>query len=290
LPTEELLKLPFSVPSIVEQRAIVAFVRRETERVDRLISEQERLIALLQEKRQAVISHAVTKGMDPNAPTKESGIDWIGAIPEHWSLVPLKYLVSIRGGNTPSKDRLEYWDGDVPWASAKDLKVDVLSDTEDHLTNVAISDGAASLVPADSILVVVRGMILARTFPVTRCGVPMAINQDLKALTASRDLETSFLFWLLRGSTDESTRRCEEAGHGTKALRMEKWLSMPLPVPPREEQLAIANWVSSAMNDNGRLILAAERSVELLRERRTALITAAVTGQIDVRGLVETAA
>lgn len=275
------------LPPIEEQAVIAAFLDRETAKIDALIAEQEKLLALLAEMRQATIARAVTRGLDPNAPMKDSGIPWLGEVPAHWRVTPLKYLVSLKSGGTPSKNRLEYWDGDVPWASAKDLKSEMLADTTDHLTKKAVASGAATLLPTGTVLVVVRGMILARTFPVTQALVPMAINQDLKGILPRAGVEPDFLAWLLRGTADESLQRLDEAGHGTKALRMDAWTSMPMPVPPCAEQCAIAAFLVQRTAQFDELSQEARATIQLLQERRSALIAAAVTGQIDVRGFVE---
>ncbi|WP_395330751.1 restriction endonuclease subunit S [Novosphingobium sp. BL-8H] len=274
--------LPF--PPSAEQDAIAAFLDRETAKIDALIEEQQRLIALLKEKRQAVISHAVTKGLDPNAPMKDSGIEWLGEVPAHWAVRPLRYLISLRSGGTPSKAREDFWDGSIPWASAKDLKSERLSDTIDHLTELAISEGSVELNPAGSILILVRGMMLARAFPVVEILVPMAINQDLKAVLPKIGMSSHFLAWAFRGTAQESLDRCAEAGHGTKALRMEDWLSLPLPCPPLDEQVALANLLDDKTQQINELVATAEAAIGLLAERRAALISAAVTGKIDVRG------
>lgn len=208
---------------------------------------------------------------------KESGVEWLGEVPTHWSVAPLKHLVSFTSGGTPSKEIAEYWDGSVPWASAKDLKSERLSDTTNHITEYAVSSGAASLVPAGTVLVVVRGMILARTFPVTQTLSPMAINQDLKGVRPTDRLDTNFLPWLLRGSADESLQRLDEAGHGTKALRMDAWSSMRLPVPPHEEQRAIATFLESETAKIDALISEQEKLLALLAEKRQATISRAVT-------------
>ncbi|MCK6376872.1 MAG: restriction endonuclease subunit S [Zoogloea sp.] len=275
------MQLP--VPPKGEQTGIANFLDRETGKIDVLIAEQEKLLRLLAEKRQATITHAVTKGLNPDAPMKDSGVKWLGEVPTHWDVRPLKHLVAFFSGGTPSKENLDYWNGDVPWASAKDLKVETLQDTEDHITQHAVSSGAASTLPAGSVLVVVRGMILARTFPVTRIAVPMAINQDLKGLQAIGLLDTGFLAWLLRGSANESLRRLDEAGHGTKALRMDAWSSMLLPDPPIGEQTDIAAFLTAETARLDALTAEVSRAIDLLKERRTALISAAVTGKIDVR-------
>lgn len=279
----EMRNIVLALPSLPEQSAIAAFLDSETGKIDSLIAEQEKLLSLLTEKRQATISHAVTKGLNPDVPMKNSGAAWLGEVPVHWCVSPLKYLVTFSSGGTPSKENLDYWDGDIPWASAKDLKVETLHDTADHITQLAVDNRAASLLPAGTVLVVVRGMILARIFPVTQIAVPMAINQDLKGLQPTEAVDSNYLAWLLRGSADESLQRLDEAGHGTKALRMDAWSSMQLPVPPRDEQIEIASFLDAETAKLDALKDASELVIALLKERRSALIAAAVTGQIDVR-------
>jgi type I restriction enzyme S subunit len=282
LNAEELGSCLVALPSDQEQDRIAAFLDRETAKIDALVGEQQRLIELLKEKRKAVISHAVTKGLNPQARMRASGVEWLGEVPAHWEVTPLKYVVSLRSGGTPNKSILEYWDGSVPWASSKDLKVEELSDTEDHITQKAIEEGAADLVPEDSLLIVVRGMILAHSFPVVKSRVQMAINQDLKAIRPCDKLDVDFLGWLLRGALQETLGRTDEAAHGTKVLRLDAWTSMPLPIPPLGEQRAIVSWVVDGMKRLDALAAEVEQSTCLLQERRTALISAASTGQIDV--------
>ena len=282
----EILKpIGVGVPPLEEQRAILDFLDRETAKIDGLIAEQERLIELLKEKRQAVISHAVTKGLNPDASMKDSGIEWLGKVPAHWEIRPLKYLMTLKSGGTPSKENPVYWNGDVPWASSKDLKGEELFDTQDHISQEAVDSGVSELVPSGSILTVVRGMILAHTFPVVTARVPMAINQDLKAITSGTKMDASYLAWLLRGASTEVLSRTDEAAHGTKVLRMEAWLSMELPVPPKVEQTEIVEWLHQKLELLGNLTAEAQKAITLLQERRSALISAAVTGQIDVRGI-----
>ncbi|HUW28607.1 MAG TPA: restriction endonuclease subunit S [Sulfuriferula sp.] len=279
----EMKNVSLAVPPVPEQQTIAAFLDRETGKIDALVAEQQRLVELLAEKRQAVISHAVTKGLNPNVPMKDSGIEWLGEVPAHWGCMPMKYLVRLKSGGTPSKDQHDYWDGSIPWASGKDMKVEILSDTVDHITELAIEQGAATLIEQGVVLVVVRGMILARTFPVALTGERMAINQDLKAVFAGTKLQSAFLAWYLRGTAEESLRRLDEAAHGTKALRMEAWTSMEVALPPLDEQVAIANFLGRTTSQLDTLTAEANRAIALLQERRSALISAAVTGKIDVR-------
>jgi len=279
--------ITLAMPPLSEQLSIASFLDHETDKTDALIAEQQRLIELLQEKRQAVISHAVTKGLNPDAPMKDSGVEWLGEMPEHWPIKPIKYLASKASGGTPAKDNRSYWqDGDVPWASSKDLKADQINDTKDHLTPLAISEGAAQLQPLDSVFICVRGMILAHTFPVTEPLRPMAINQDLKCLVPTKEMSSGYLALCLRGLSSEILRRVDEAAHGTKVLRISDFDGVLIPVPPLTEQTQILMAIASSRDHLDSLISQASRSMELLSERRSALISAAVSGQIDVRGLV----
>jgi type I restriction enzyme S subunit len=287
VPLEDLNSFPILIPPLPEQRAIAAFLDAETARIDALVAKQEALIATLQEKRRALISHAVTKGIDSAAPMRDSGVPWLGEVPAHWEVKPIKYLVHMESGGTPDKSNLEYWDGTIPWASAKDLKVDLLRDTEDHITQHAIDSGEASLIAEESVIIVVRGMILLHTLPVAVNLVPLAINQDLKGLHPIERLSSFFLAWSLRGLADAFLARTDTAGHGTKALRTEDWNDVELGLPPLDEQRTITNYIDQETAQIDTLIAKAEAFIELLREHRTALIAAAVTGQIDVRGYAE---
>jgi type I restriction enzyme S subunit len=287
LSSSDVNKIRFACPSHDQVKSIVSFLDRETAKINTLIAKQEKLIELLQEKRQAVISQAVMKGLDPIVPLKPSGVEWLGAVPEHWGVSPLKHQVQLESGGTPSKDKPEFWGHGYPWASAKDLKVEILTDTEDHVTQAAIDSGAASLVAEDSVLVVVRGMILLHTLPVVLTSVPMAINQDLKALKSRKTMAPSYLAWLLRGLSREILGRTDQAAHGTKALRTDDWTGMMLPLPPIKDQLAISKYLDETTRKIDTLIAKAQQAIELQQEHRTALISAAVTGKIDVRGLVQ---
>lgn len=211
---------------------------------------------------------------------KDSGVEWLGEVPAHWEVAALKYLVSMKSGGTPSKDNRDYWDGDIPWASAKDLKVDYLLDTADHITQDAV-DAGASLIPAGSLLVVVRGMILAKVFPVIQTLAPMAINQDLKALQPKPGVDSRYFSWLLRGAEKESMRRTDEAGHGTKALRMDIWSAMPMPVPTACEQREITTFLDRETTKIDGLMAEQKKLIALLKEKRQAVISQAVTKGLD---------
>lgn len=269
--------------SRLEQEKIAAFLDHETAKIDALIEKQQRLIELLKEKRQAVTSHAVTKGLNPSAPMKDSGVEWLGEVPAHWVVTQPRHVCSFAGGGTPSKDKPEFWEGDIPWVSPKDMKVDFIHSAQDCISHAAVENSAVKLIGPGALLIVVRGMILDHSVPVAIAKVSLTINQDMKALIPQGQLNGEYLLFCLKGLRDSILDLVESSAHGTKCLRTEQFDRMPLPLPPFSEQLAIANKLNNELRIVDDLILKAEAMIELARERRTALISAAVTGKIDVR-------
>lgn len=279
----DIKRLPTLAPSSNEQNQIVAFLNHETAKIDTLITEQERLIELLTEKRQAVISHAVTKGLNPDVPVKGSGVDWLSEIPSHWTGVPLGYLVRFNSGGTPSKANEKYWDGDIPWVSPKDMKVVKISDAEDHVTELALIESNIRLIEPGHILVVVRGMILLHSFPVARNLVPVTINQDMKALKCCDKLLPGFLQYLFMGVAKLLVSFAGESAHGTKKMETSVLSALQIPLPPIEEQQAISIWLDDKLDAFDSLLDTSTDAIRLLEQRRSAVISAAVTGKIDVR-------
>lgn len=201
--------------------------------------------------------------------------------PASWEQTYLGHLVQVRSGCTPSKDNPRFWNGNVPWVSPKDMKVFRIADSEDHLSENALVEGRIQRVPLDSVLIVTRGMILDHTVPVALTTAPVTINQDMKALLPRGRIHAHFLAWLLTGLNEALLARVEEAGHGTKALRTDLWKKLPVAIPSLKTQVRIAASLdrkTAAIDD---LIQKKELLVELLQEKRQALITHAVTKGLD---------
>jgi len=272
------------LPSKIEQEKIAAFLDHETAKIDALIEKQQRLIELLKEKRQAVISHAVTKGLNPNAPMKDSGLEWLGKVPAHWDLQPLKYLCSFSGGGTPSKDNLSYWsDGTIPWVSPKDMKSFWINDSQDKITQAAVQGSSTNFVDAGSLLIVVRSGILQRTIPIAINTVPVTLNQDMKALSFVSEMNVEFAANFILGNIPPLLLEWSKEGATVESIEHEYLSSSVFPVPPHEEQLEINASIRQRMESFDALEQQAAAGISLLQERRTALISAAVTGKIDVR-------
>ena len=280
--TTDLASIPIPVHPLPKQRAIADYLERETARLDTLVTEKERLLRLLAEKRQAFITRAVTRGLDPRAPMQDSGIPWIGEIPAHWNLAPLRFLVCFVGGATPDTGKEKYWSGDIPWVSPKDMKHGEIEDSEDHVTELAVFDTSLQMVPPGSVLVVVRGMILVHSFPAAVTKAAVTVNQDMKALLCRKMLDPRFLRDFFRGAEHHLVTLADSSAHGTRKLETERLGQIPIPLPPRAEQQQIIRYISDSTSRIDEVRTATERNIALLRERRVALITAAVNGQIEV--------
>lgn len=273
-----------SIPPVPEQDQIVAVVRKETARIDSLVAKKERLIELLQEQRTVLITRAATKGLDPNVPMKDSGVEWLGAIPAHWEVARMWRMSTATSGGTPAKEERAYWDGGIPWVSPKDMKRRFIDSSEDTVTERAIAETAIRLIAPPVVLIVVRGMILAHSFPVAVTRVPVTINQDMKALQFRGGVQPEFMAWLLEGiGKSLAAAVVEEAAHGTRALRMDEWRIVIVPVPTEQEQGAIIAHLNRKTARIDALIAKIHDAIDRLKELRTALISAAVTGKIDVR-------
>lgn len=284
VPDDFARNFPLALPPNDEQTMIAVALDSETSRIDALIAKKTRFIELLKEKRQALITHAVTKGLDPKVKVKDSGIAWIGEVPEHWSISKLAHAATERGGKTPTTSVLKFWDGDVPWVSPKDMKADVIDDSIDKITEIAVNEFGMARISPHSILVVVRGMILAHSFPVAETAREVTINQDMKALAPIPGLRASYLRLLLQSAKHYVVNvLVAEAAHGTRVLRTDLWKQLPILLPPVVEQDAILTHIANVTSRLDALRAATLRSIDLLKERRSALITAAVTGQIDLR-------
>jgi len=275
--------MPLTIPPESEQKWIAAFLDQQTAKLDELVEKKQLLIDLLQEKRQALITQAVTKGLDPNVPMKDSGIEWLGEVPAHWNIEKLKFFVNIYGGGTPAKDNLEYWNGDIPWVSPKDMKTELIYSTEEYITEKGLANSTTTLIDRKSVLVVVRSGILKRSLPVAINVVPVSLNQDIKAIIPKRHVTVDYLGWVFKGLSHFILYLCKKEGATVDSIEVDDLLKMPIPFPIKEEQDFICQYLQYETGKLDCLISKLESQIYKIQEYRQALITAAVTGQIDVR-------
>ena len=282
LDAESYLQERFCFPTRAEQTQITRFLDHETTRIDALIEEQQRLIELLKEKRQAVISHAVTKGLNPTVPMKDSGIEWLGEVPEHWEVTKFKWpLRTASGGTPPSNDRTAYYDGGIPWLRSLDLTDDIVTEHEVSVTQRAIEETSCKIVPKNSVLIAMYGGdgTIGKNGLLT---FNSAINQAICAFLPSDRCKPEYLhryiqfyrpYWMIGA---ESSRKDANIGQDRIGDHF-------LMLPPLIEQTKIVDFTNGELLRFSRLVKEAELGVALLQERRSALISAAVTGKIDVR-------
>lgn len=285
---DELGRFAVPIPPLAEQIGILSFLDRETAKIDALVEEQRRLIDLLKEKRQAVISHAVTGGLNPTASMKDSGVEWLGCVPAHWEVKPLRALSTEPG--------TVFIDGD--WIESKDISVEGIR----YITTGNVGEGrykeqGAGFISAEKFeelncTEVLPGDVLISRLnaPVGRaCVVPdlgsrIVTSVDNVIVRPNRSVHRGFLVHVL--SSAAYFFHTETLARGTTMQRVSRTIlgNVRLALPSLEEQRDIADYIDDEVERLDALINEAARGINLLQERRAALISAAVTGKIDVRG------
>ncbi len=267
----------FAIPPLSEQSVISTFLDRETAKIDALIAEQQRLIELLQKKRQAFISHAVTKGLNPDAPMKDSGVEWLGEVPEHWSRMRLRALFR----QEKRQDQL----ANPVLSVYRDYGV-ILKDSRDDNYNKTPEDlSTYQLVNCDDLVV---SKMKAWQGSLGISSLQGITSPDYVVFAPHHNEYPPYLHFLLRSHGMISVYRSISNGIRPAQWRIEPgdFLDLPVFLPPVREQQLIAEHLSSQSGKFDHLMKESECFICLLQERRSALISAAVTGQIDVRGLV----
>ena len=270
------------IPPISEQQQIVSFLDNKTSLIDSLIEKTQRKIELLKEKRTSLINEVVTKGLNPNVEMKDSGVEWIGEIPSHWDKTKTKYQFDISGGGTPSKDNSEYWNGDIPWVSPKDMKLKYISKTEDYVTIEGINNSSTKLISKKSLLMVVRSGILQHTIPVCFNSVPVTINQDLKSFEEKRQMTCSYFYYLIKGHEKNLLLEWSKEGTTVESIEMDFMMNSELPLPSILEQQQIVEYLDEQTQLIDKTISIEEKRIELLKEYRQSLISEVVTGKRKV--------
>ena len=263
-----------------EARQIVHFLDYETAKIDHLIEKQQQLIELLKEKRQAVISHAVTKGLNPNVPMKDSGVEWLGEVPEHWGILPIKYLTeSVYTGGTP-KNPISFTDVDeVNWFTPGDFLNDLeITASSKYVTFDSVNTGDSKLYPRGSVLMIGIGATLGK---IAICNTEFSCNQQINVLVPNRSIISEYLAYALIIQMDQIKQLSNSSTIGI--INQEKTKQIVIALPALDEQVKIVEKITQKLLGFKKIIDLSEEQVELLKERRTALISAAVTGKIDVR-------
>jgi type I restriction enzyme S subunit len=267
-------------PLFEEQTQIARFLDHETARIDALIEEQQRLIELLKEKRQAVISHAVTKGLDPTVPMKDSGVEWLGEVPAHWVCKSYRYASIIYRGKFSHRPRNDpsLYDGDFAFIQTGDI-----ARAEKYIVEYkqTLNEKGASVsqkFPSGTLVMA----IAANVGDTAILGFEAYAPDSVVGFKPERDIELEFLRFSLMAALQELKKTSTQSTQAN--LNIDRISGIKSVFPPLAEQSAITVYLNEVMERFSLLEKQAEASIELMNERRSALISAAVTGKIDVRG------
>ncbi len=272
------------LPSVNEQQAITRFLDHKTKQIDALIVKKQALLDKLAEERAALISHTVTKGLDPTAETRKSMVPWLGDIPAHWQIMPLKYLCEVGNGSTPSRDNIDYWTDDgYPWLNSSVVNQECVNMADQFVTQLALKECHLPIVVPPAVLVGITGEGKTRGMATTLM-MEATINQHL-AYAKPNDVRLDVRY--LRRVFDRAyayLRNESDGGGSTKgAITCDQIANLKIPLPPVEEQKDIAEAIDNTLGRINQLGGKVERAIERLLEYRSSLITHAITGQIDVR-------
>ncbi len=271
-------------PTKEEQQTILSFLDDEALKINALIEEQQRLIELLKEKRQAVISHAVTKGLDPEVSLNDSGIKWLGSVPDTWTATTVRRIaLRVLTGGTPSLDSpTDFNDGGIKWFTPGDWTDSLYLNTSAKcVTPAQLEAGEAKLFPANSTLIISIGGTLGK---VGLSREDSSGNQQINAVVPSERVMPEYLTAALSAQTEMMKYLSNSSTIGI--MNQEKTKEIAIAIPEIETQREIVDYIDKCLDQIGRLLEAATSSIKLLEERRSALISAAVTGKIDVRNYI----
>jgi type I restriction enzyme S subunit len=279
---EKVAAVPVPLPTSSEQAQIAAFLDRETARIDRLIATQRRLVELLKEKRSALISHTVTKGLNPNAPMKDSGVDWLGKVPEHWAVTALKRGFNVTLGKMLQPESSSPDDELLPYLRAANIQWGGVDTTDIKQMWLSKRDRSQLSLERGDLLVSEGGDVGRSCLwkaELDDCYFQNSVNR----VRAHDGHSNRYLYYWMSTIKDKGyiDVLCNKStiAHFTA----EKVAAVPVPLPTSSEQAQIAAFLDRETAHIDRLIAATDKSIALAQERRSALISAAVTGKIDVR-------
>lgn len=278
---DDIKRMPVLVPTKAEQAAIVRFLDHADRKIRRYIRAKQKLIKLLEEQKQVIIHHAVTRGLDPNVRLKPSGVEWLGEIPEHWEVRKLGSVGRVFNGTTPSRNQSRYWNGGtIPWLSSGKVNDGVVESPSELVTEAAFRETSVSIVPRGSVIIGLVGQGKTRGM-CARLNIDACINQNLAAVVPGKRVSGNYLRYLLAAFYNV----IREAGRGgnQEALNCEIVSSFRFSFPPLPEQEEITTHLETQVATMNEAQQKARREITLLGELRTRLIADVVTGKLDVR-------
>lgn len=280
----QLKSIKFPLPPAKEQHQIATYLDRETARIDALIDAKERLLRVLEEKRSVMIAEAVTRGLDAEVSMKDSGVDWLGAVPEHWGIRRIKDVVTkVGSGVTPSGGAKSYLTEGIPFLRSQNIHFDGLRlDDVVYISEETHQKMSNSQVYPEDVLLNITGASIGRTYFVEPWLVEANVNQHVCILRSNNKVDYRYLHLVLSSTTGQEQVKLESTGAGREGLTFEAIKGFTLTLPPLVEQLEIIGYVSVESTRFDEIMKRTVKSIDLLKERRSALITAAVTGRVKI--------
>lgn len=271
--------LHYYLPPLSEQQAIATYLDEKCEEVNCAIDVQKKKIELLNELKQTIITDAVTKGLNPNAPMKDSGVEWIGKVPEHWKVMKTSLAFThIGSGTTPSTSKNEYYedDGDF-WLQTGDLTDGIITDTSKKVSKIAIRECNLKFYPTNSVVIAMYGATIGK---MGLLQIECATNQACCVLPSNNHIDAKFTFYFfLSAKTD---LLISAIGGGQPNISQDVIKKTKMIVPPLSEQQTIANYLDEECTKIDVQISNANHRIELLNELKQSIITEAVTGKIKI--------
>jgi type I restriction enzyme, S subunit len=280
LTIDKINNLIFVCPSKPDQTAIANYLDRKTAEIDELIAQKERLIELYEEEKSAIINQAVTKGIDPDVRLKDSGVDWLGEIPEGWEVKKLKYLVEdIITGKTPPSSNAKFYNGDVNWFAPGDFNAEIeLFDSKKKITDYAVEASGMKIFPEHTILLVGIGATVGK-MGITKC--TGTSNQQINAIIVKEDIiNPHFALYFLLSFKTAIIRLANAAT--LPIFNQSQTKSFEIFIPDIDKQIAIVHHIETETARIDVKIAKTKKIIELQKEYRTALISEVVTGKIKV--------
>lgn len=277
---EDLKRLRILRPDQETQRRIADYLDRKCSQIDAIITRQQEVIEKLKAYKLSVITEAVTKGLNPDVSMKDSGVEWIGEIPEYWQVPKIKYLATIASGGTPDRSHPEYWNGSINWAKTGELQNNELYETEEKITELALENSSAKVFSVDTILVAMYGQGKTRGMTAL-LKVPSATNQACAGIAVySKDITVSYLWLFLMGAYDAIREKAN--GSGQPNLSGALIADFNVTLPPIEEQMNICKTVAMRLPHIDSIIKQKETIVDKLTAYKKSLIYEVVTGKKEV--------
>lgn len=281
VPFDSFMSYKIPIPPLPEQQAIASYLDTATAKIDEAIAQQQKMIDLLNERKQIIINNAVTKGLNPNAPTKPSGIDWIGNIPEHWEVNKLKNCAKTNSGSTPrSIAGKENPTSTIRWVRTTDLHNNIVEDTSEYISEKEMASASCPWLPQGTVLISMYGG--SGSFgKVGLLNIEATINQALCSINCNSSISPMYMFYYLQ-SVHRIWMKYAASSRKDPNLNQETIRNLDVVVPPLEEQECIINAIQEKLKSIGTVIEIFEHQMLLLQERKQIIINDVVTGKVKV--------